>query len=127
MAFPLKVTAFLSNSIVLTFFIVLWNSLLSKAENCLLCSMRSEHSLCLAPLGHCRCYRHMVAGHSGGDCTSPAPPRSSSDRPRPVSLFPLLPPCAYSFHPHLLHRVASATPQLHCTYVPWRSQGGRAN
>ena len=39
--------------------------------------MRSEHSLCLAPLSHCRCYRHRVAGHWGGDCTSPAPPRSS--------------------------------------------------
>ena len=40
MAFPLTVTAFLSNSIVLTFFfIVLWNSLLSEAENCLLRSL----------------------------------------------------------------------------------------
>ena len=120
MAFPLTVTAFLSNSIVLIF------SLLSCGIHCLAkrrtaCSaqsrspMCSEHSLCLAPLGHCRCYRHLVAGHSGGDCTSPAPPRSSSDRPRPVSFFPLPAPCAYSSPPHLLH----------CSYVPWRCQGGR--
>ena len=50
--------------------------------------MRSEHSLCLAPLDHCRCYdRHLVAGHRGGDCTSPAQRRSSSDRSHPVSFL----------------------------------------
>ena len=35
--------------------------------------MRSQHSLCLVSLGHCKCYRHLVTGHWLYFCSSPAP------------------------------------------------------
>ena len=115
MAFLLTVTAFLSDSIV-------WpSSLLSCGIHCLAkwrtaCSahfrwpMRSEHSLCLSPLGHCRCYRHLVAGHWGVNVLLQLYRDLPSNRPRPVSFCPLLPPCVYSSPPHLLRPVASAPP-----------------